>query len=363
MEIKTYDEIYHDVTNYIISHQDKATDFNDGGVLASQVEAFSRELAELYRRTRVGYSTFLRGIPSSVFGFPMKLGERASSIVKFKRGRPFSYDSPIPENSVVAAGNLVYTTVSSGIVASGETLSNEISVIAEKVGEKYNVGAGAINKLVTTLSADIVGVSNDQPATGGVSAESWQDFVARFADFIVGLQRTNNAGFRSGLTKGYAVRSYEEIEHFPPIDDIWNITVYLEDGSGGMPEKGIEQAKAIIDGDGTPRNGGFRAPGINVRYLPPEKIPISLKIKAVTSQDVTNEIDESVVIEDVTKKAKEYVNGLKIGKKFVKLDLAMAVRSIPYLDDAEVLLPTANIEIAKNQIARYQDCEVIVEVA
>ena len=74
MEIKTFDEIYSDIMNFIISHQDKLTDFNDGSVLASQCEALGRELAELYIRTRVGFSTYLRSLPSSVFGFNMKTG-------------------------------------------------------------------------------------------------------------------------------------------------------------------------------------------------------------------------------------------------------------------------------------------------
>jgi uncharacterized phage protein gp47/JayE len=363
MEIKTFDEIYSDMTNYIISHQDKLTDFNEGSVLSSQTEAGAREVAELYIRTRVGFSTYLRALPSSVFGFDIKTGTKASAVVKFRRGKVYSYESPIPENAIVAAGGLIYTTVSSGAILSRELFSNEISVIAEEVGEKYNVGAGAINRIVTTLSADIVGVSNEHPATGGVSMESWQDFVARFADYIVGLQRTNNAGFKSGLTKGYAVRSYKKVEHFPPLDNIWNITVYLEDGSGDMPEKGFELAKAIIDGDGTPTNGGYRAPGISIRYLAPEKIPITLKVKVTTTEDVTNEIDESEVIAEVQRKTKGYINGLKIGDQFVRSDLTVVLKRIIYLKDVEILLPTANIDIAKNQIARYADCDVGVEVA
>jgi hypothetical protein len=364
MEIKTFDEIYGDMKNFIISHQDKLTDFNDGGVLSSQCEAWARELAELYIRTRVGFSTFLRSLPSSPFGFEMKNGIKASAVVRFKRGRPFSYDTPIPENVIVSAGSLKFTTVSSGLVLSGETVSSEVSVIAEDVGEKYNVIVGAINRLVTTLSADIVGVSNDQPATGGVSMESWQSFIARFADYIVGLQRTNDAGFRTGLTRGYAVRSYEKVEHFPPLDNLWNVTVYLEDGSGDMPETGFELAKAIIDGDGTPTNGGFRAPGISIRYLPPEKVFVKPTIKVTTTEDVTNEIDESEVIAEVKKRTKEFINGLKIGKELVFSDLTVVLKRIIYLKDVVKISPSDDkVVIAKNQIARYEDCEVIVEVA
>jgi hypothetical protein len=141
------------------------------------------------------------------------------------------------------------------------------------------------------------------------------------------------------------------------------MTVYLEDGSGDMPETGFELAKAIIDGDGTATNGGFRAPGINVRYLPPEKIPIIPKIKVVTTEDVTNEIDESEVRDEVDRRTKEYINGLKIGERFIRSDLTVALKRIVYLNDVEILLPKVNAEIAKNQIARYAGCEVIVEVA
>ena len=362
MEIKTFDEIYNDIQNFIIAHQDKLTDFNDGGVLSSQNEAYARELSELYIRTRVGYSTFLRSLPYSIHGFEMKMGEKASAAVFFSRSKPFSYETAIPENTIVAAGGLQFYTTSPGRIPAGEMKSNEISVIAEGVGEKYNIAAMAINKMITTLSADVVSVSNPQPATGGVSAETWQSYVARFAQYILGLQRTNDAGFNTGLTKGNTVRSKEIVEHFPPLDNIWNMTVYIEDGSGGMDKLGLDTAKAIIDGDGTPSNGGYRAPGINIRYLPPEKKPVSLKIKVTTTQDVTNEIDTSVVIAEVQKKTKEFINGLLIGQELVLSDLTVALKRISYIYDVKILLPTANIKALKSEILRYADCDVNVEV-
>jgi len=70
LEIKTFDQIYNDMKNYIIANQDKLTDFNDGGVLVSQVEATARQMAMLYVDCRVGFSSFLRPLPYSVFGFP-----------------------------------------------------------------------------------------------------------------------------------------------------------------------------------------------------------------------------------------------------------------------------------------------------
>jgi hypothetical protein len=362
MDIKSFDEIYNDIRNYIISHQDKLTDFNDGGVLSSQTEAFSREMEELYIRCRVGFSSFLRGLPYSIFGFDRKEGQRAATTVIFSRPRAMSYESSIPEGTIVSASGLKFITTDSGRILSGNIESLEIPVVAERVGEEYNIDAGNINAIVSTLTSDIVSVSNPNPATGGASSESWQDYVARFANYIVGLQRTNEAGFIDALTRGYVVRSLSIIEHFPPLDDIWNMTVYLDDGSGGISDLGKKLVKEMIDGDGTPQNGGYRAPGINIQYLSPEKEFIDLVINATTIQDVTNEIDESVVIADVQKKTKEFIDGLKIGESLILSDLIVVLRRIAYLDDVKIEFPEENIVMAKYKIARYRSCVVNVTV-
>jgi hypothetical protein len=362
MEIKPFYDIYSSIRDYIISHQDKLTDFNEGGVLSSQTEAFSREMEELYIRCRVGFSSFLRGLPYSVFGFDRKMGQKASATAIFYRSKVMSYESPIPEGTIVSVGGLRFLTTDTGKVLSGNMESNEIPIIADKIGDEYNIDAGSINTIVSTLTSDIVSVSNPNAATGGLSEESWQDYVARFADYITGLQRTNEAGFRNALTMGYVVRSLSIVEHFPPIDDVWNMTVYLDDGSGGISDLGKGLVKKMIDGDGTPQNGGYRAPGINIRYLSPEKEFIDLIINVTTIQDVTNEIDESVVISDVQKKTKEFIDGLKIGESFILSDLIVVLRRITYLDDVKIETPEENIGIVKHKIARYRNCTVNVTV-
>ena len=361
MQIKVWGRIYSDMKNYMIAHQHKITDFNAGGGLTSQLETWAQELGKLYIDCQVGFFTFLRALPYSVFGFVLKAGTKASATVRFIRSRPFAYDTSIPAKTRVSAGNLIFETVTACVVPSGEGSSGPVEVIALGIGEKYNVDAGMINNVVTTLSADIVKVENEYPATGGKSTESWKDYVVRFANYILGLQRTNGAGFRTALTGGHAVRSLEIVEHFPPLNNIWNVTVYVEDGTGEIPDLSIGLMKRIIDGDGrTPKNAGYRAPGINVRYLPPEIVYVHLNIKVTTKQDVTNEIDKSVVIEDVTKKAKGYINGLWIKEGYIKSELTVIIKRITYLRDTEI--ETENIKIARNQILRFLSCYVDVEV-
>jgi uncharacterized phage protein gp47/JayE len=361
MQTKSFDEITKAMRNYIISHQDKLTDFNDGAVLESQIEATARELALIYVRCRVGFSSYLRALPYSVFNFQKKEGLKASVNLVFSRAKSYSYETPIPIGSVIAAGGLKFLTTEAGSAPSGMKDSGVITAIAEAVGEKYNVGPQSIKTLVTSLPSDIVSVNNAEAATGGLDSEDWGAYISRFADFILGLSRTNGYGFLSGLTETHLVRSLQIDEHFPPVDNIWNMTVYLEDGSGGMTDEAIARVKAKIDGNRTKANGGYRAPGIHIRYLPPEKIQTNLNIIVTTTQDVINDFGESVVVYEVTEAVKKFVNALLIGQSVLISDLIVVLRRFSYIVDVKIP-GQENISINTHQIARFKDCNVTVVI-
>jgi uncharacterized phage protein gp47/JayE len=359
MEVKTFDQIYSDMRNYIIAHQDKLTDFNDGGVLPSQIEATAREMALLYVNCRVGFSSYLRSLPYSVFGFPMKEGEKASTEEVFSRSKPFSYETPIPAGTIIAAGNLKFLTTRAGSVASGKKDSPPVPAVAQNAGDRYNVKTGAIKTLTSVLPADIVAVKNPLPATGGESAEDWAAYAARFAEHILGLQRTNSMGILTGISR--LVRSMEPEEHFPPLDGLWNMTLYLEDGSGGMTPEALAEAKQIIDGNISKMIGGFRAPGINIRYLTPEIIPITTHITVTTERDIANEVDQSIIANETKEAIQKHINRLKIGQAVCTSDITIVLKRLPSLSDAHVSFPETDIAIQENQIARYEDCIVTVE--
>ncbi|MDR1230172.1 MAG: baseplate J/gp47 family protein [Spirochaetaceae bacterium] len=360
MEVKSFDQIYGDMKNYIIAHQDRITDFNDGSVLSSQIEALARELALLYAACQVGFSSFLRSLPYSVFDFRMKEGARASTQAVFSRSKPFSYETPIPAGTVVAAGSLNFLTTEAGSVAAGETASSPVAAVAQNTGDRYNISAGTIGTIVSTLSADIVKVSNPVPAAGGVDSEDWAAYVDRFADYILGLSRTNTSGILSGLNSGHLIRSMSITEHFPPLDGIWNMTLYLEDGSGGITPDALAEAKRIIDGDLAAGIGGYRAPGLNIRYLAPQIIPVTTHVTVHTERDIANEIDESVIANMVIDATRKWINGLKIGQSFLVSDLIVVLRRISVLSNARVTYPADDIAIQPNQTARYGDCVVTV---
>jgi uncharacterized phage protein gp47/JayE len=359
MEVKSFYQMYNDMKNYIIANQDKLTDFNDGGVLTSQIEAHAREMANLYVSCRVGFSSFLRGLPFSPFGFEMKEGEKASAKVVFSRSRPFSNDTNIPAGTIVSAGNFNFATVQAGVVLSGEIDSEPVIVTAQEVGDRYNAPASAINTIVSVLPTDIVKVINTDAATGGENAEDWAAYSDRFADFIVGLQRTNTSGIKTGLKD--LIRSMGIVEHFPPLDGLWNMTFYLEDGSGGMTPEDLAEAKRIIDGNIAREIGSYRAPGINVQYTTPEIVPITLHITVTTERDIANEVDQSIVANEVIDEVRRYINGLKIGESLLISDIIVLLKRLSALSNVQPTFPLNDIMLNEDtQIARYEDCLVTV---
>lgn len=362
MEIKAYDEIFNDMKNYIIAHQDRLTDFNNGSVLSSQVEAVAREIALVYVRCRVGYSVFMRSLPYSVFNFLQKKGIKASSKVIFSRARPLPYETRIPAGTIVASGVLQFLTVEEIFIENNEKDSPLVSVIAESEGYKYNLSASTIKKIVSALTSDVIAVNNPEETTGGIDAESSSEYMARFAQYILGLQRTNAAGFLSGLTVGNTIRSFTIKEHFPPLDDIWNVTLCLEDGSGGMRPDAMAEAKKIMDGDISSNIGGYRPPGISIRYTVPEIVEISISVAVYVNDDIANEANESIISEDTINSVRRFVNNLKIGESLLRSSLMVALRRLEDIKNVKILFPEDDIEINNEQIARFGNCDVEVVI-
>jgi len=139
------------------------------------------------------------------------------------------------------------------------------------------------------------------------------------------------------------------------------MTLYLEDGSGGMTPEALAEARRTIDGDFPGGIGGYRAPGVNIRYLTPDIVPVTVHATVTANGDVVNEMDLLAVPEEAAGAVRKFVNGLKTGEPVLVSDLIVVLRRLPILANARVSLPAADVVIRRNQIARYEECVVTVE--
>lgn len=358
MDSKNYNTLLEEMKESAIANGSGLTDFNDGSIIMTIFEATARPIEQGYIDTRNGYSNNLRAIPYSVFDFKQKAGQKASVEVKFTRNAALPSVSTIPSRTRVSTGSLVFITTSAATIAAGQTVSNNVGATAENVGLEYNVNENTITTIESNLSAEIVSVTNPIQAVGGTDAETQTQMLRRFKYFINGLQGSNRYGIMAGVLGVEGVRSVSIDEHFPPKNDVYNFTVYVDDGTGSMTPDLKNQIIDLINGTDTEENPGLRAAGLNVDVTTATPVYIPITVTATIYR-----VEEARIRDEIQTKLQEYINGLGIHENVILSSIIVLLKQIPGITDISGLTidgGTDNKIIAVNQIARFQSVNITI---
>lgn len=356
MDTKNYNQILSEMKENAIAGNSGLTDFNEGSIVMTIFESIARPLEQAYIDTRNGYNNNLRAIPYSVFDFKQKSGQKASVDVQFSRNAALGIVSTIPSGTRVSNGSLVFITTSAATIPIGETVSNTVGATAENIGLQYNVPEDTITTIESNLSAEIVGVNNPAQAVGGTDAETQTQMLRRFKYMINGLQGSNRYGIMAGVLGIEGVRSVGIEEHFPPKSDIYNFTVYVDDGTGSLTPDLANQITDLINGTDTEENPGLKAAGTMVEVSAATIYTIDIEVTATIFR-----IDDARVQNDITVKLQEYINGLGIHENVVLSSIIVLLKQISGVTDISGLTLNGhsdNIPIAVNQIARFGSVEI-----
>ena len=357
-KIRRYDEIMASAMANMIAKQDKITDFNEGSIIHTILDTVSRIAERLYVAIRQGYNELLLLIPYSLFGFERKNGLHASGKVIFKRSTARATKSIIQKGTKVSGSGYSFTTTESVTILAGGTESAAVEVVADKAGSLYNVGAGTINTIDSVVPADVVEVTNPYALSGGTDKETDAEYNERFRIYINGLSGTNSYAIKNAALSINAVRSVSTQNHKPPYKNIYNMSIYVDDGSGGAAEETIEAVRRVIEGDDTEVNPGHLAPGINIRVLAPTTVPVHIEMFASIYSTDREEARERIRFA-----VSDYINSLTIGKPVVLSEIITKVMALNYVKDVSISVPQSNIVPAINQIARTGTIKInVVEV-
>ena len=352
-EIRRYDDIMQQAAANMIARQDKITDFNAGSIIHTILDTIARICERIYVAIRQGYNENLRLVPYFVFGFERKPGEFATGMIQFSRGKPLPTRTTIQVNAKVSGAGKNYITTEMGFIEGGALLSNLVKVKAMERGSDSNVSALVIDTIETTLPSDIVDVTNPYPITGGTNIETENEFDERFKVHINGLSGTNSYAIIDAALSVDGVRSVSTKNHKPPLRNIYNMSVYVDDGSGTATPEIIDAVKLAIEGNGTALHQGHLAPGVNVRVLPPHTIPISFVIIIYVRNANFSEANA-----EIQRLIADYVNSLTIGKPVVKSQILARITKPSYVMDVKITSPEENIEIGADQIARFASANI-----
>ena len=355
--IKRYAEIMAAAEANMIARQDKITDFNEGSIAHTFCDTASRLLERAYVSIRQGYNEQLKILPYSIFGLTKKSGTYAGGSVVFSRSSALTSSTVIASGTKVSGGGYSFTTTASATIAAGETTSDAVAATADEAGSGANVDAGTISSIDSVVSSDVVAVTNTSAFTGGCDEETDTEFYSRFQTYINGLSGTNSYAVKAAALSVDGVKNAELLVHTPPAEDIYNFTVYIDDGSGSATDDLIEAVTLAIEGDGTEANPGHVCPGINFRVLAPTMTTVDVELTVTIAEGANQDDAEAEITEIVT----ELVNSKTIGESVLRSEIISALMDEVYVLDVEVTSPAANVEADTTQVLRLGTLTITIE--
>jgi uncharacterized phage protein gp47/JayE len=346
-QIKNYDTILTDMVTWILAHTTKLSDLTPGSIIRSYCEAASVCLEELYVAVYMGFRRHLSEIPETVFEFNRNDGQKGSTGVIFTRSGSTGVLALPLGTRVSTASGLIYRTTVASQIDDGDTSSDPVNVEATDIGTVYNVPSSSITILLDSIDT-VTAVNNSNAVVNGIDVESDYAFKKRFQAYIEGLGRSNIAGLVSGALSVSGITSASVQELFPPVANV-NARLYIDNGtSGGVGSAIVAEVQAVIDGDGTETNPGYRSAGVNVQVIAATVVTQNVTVAA----SLLAGVDGIQVVADINTAITNYINTLGVGADIIFNELIAAVMSVFGVVDCSVTLPTGNVTIAASQVAR-----------
>ena len=352
-DIKRYDELMEEACANMIARQNKITDFNEGSIIHTILDTFCRIVERVYIAIRSGFNQGLIMLIYSVFKFEKKSGTYASGKVTFSRASALDARTVIPSGVKVSGNGFNFVTTEAGAIEAGAVDSDEITIKAEEAGSDYNLEAGAITSIDSSVPSDISAVTNKNTITGGTNEETDAEVEERFTKKLAGLSGTNLFGIEDAALSVDSVRSVSVKNHKPPLKNVYNVSVYVDDGSGTASNELLQEVKKAVEG--TETQNGHLAPGVNARYLAPTAVPVDFEIEVSTG-----EVDTAETQAEIKKIVQSYVNSLRIGGTVILSTIVAKIRALSYVSDVTIKSPTENFTVNSEQIARFGNAEITV---
>lgn len=391
-QIKDFASITAGMLNWMRSATRKVTDYNQGSVARTLLEASAAEIEELYLQYFIGLK---EAIPTSVFntfGFPALEANSASGLVRFTAPTPLEIaamypadgdldaimvdddglvmvtpiagpsevDVPIPAGTIVSAANGTKTYVTQGdaVLAAGDS-TVDVLVAAQQPGLAGNIFSGAIDTLVSPLPG-ISTVTNLVPFINGRDAENDDERKARFRAYIASLARGTVAAVIYGAKTARLVDSSGVITEFVesagivepwktnPAYPVGLVNVYVHNGSGGTTAELVEEAQRVIDGYNEVTGvavPGWRAAGVHVVVAAATDTAVNVA-GVVTLLPGFVEADVLPIAGDAIR---AYIASRTIGEAVLRSELiSIVMRDVPGVFNVVITAPAADVVIASS---------------
>jgi hypothetical protein len=289
-QIKNFTSIVLSMINWMKGTQTIITDFNEGAIARTIVEAPASEIDELYQQMLNGLVEAIPVATYNSFSFSALPANDASGLIRVVITSS-STDTLISAGTVCSyvGGTVSYTTQADVTIPAGNTYGDVLAV-ANTAGSSGNI-ASIVPFTLTPTPTGFVSAANLSPLINGFDAETEPARQVRFNAFIAALPRGTPAAIEYGLkttqlmdalgnvtekvVSAVVVEPYEQDNTQPPA----LIQCYIHNGVGNTSSALITQATTVVYGY-TDSNGnkvpGWKAAGVHVDVYASTEIPLNI---------------------------------------------------------------------------------------
>lgn len=368
MQLKDFVSITASMMNWMRAAQDKVSDFEEGSVIRTLLEAPAAEIDELYQQMFAGIR---EAIPVSVyrtFGFTTLDSTAAAGIIRVTID-PISTDTLIPAGTIfqqTAAGRTVQYLSTADVILPATYSTADVPVTADTPGSTGNT-APTVAFVMSPEPLAFVSAVSSAGMSGGMDGETEDARQARFREYVASLQRgtlraleygatlatvTNAAGVViERVTSAAVVEAYlvDPLLYTPGL--VW---LYVENRVGTPSADLLSRCQAIIDGyrDGATIVPGWKAAGVKCEVRPATRTPIDVTGTLTAAPGY----DAPALCAQATNAIAIYLTNLVIGEPALHaamVSLVMAIEGVANIiipDPAGDLIPTGTEKLAPGTI-------------
>lgn len=361
-QLKDFASIVASMLNHMGATSTQITDFNQGAVARTLVEAPAIELDQLYQQMFIGLR---EAIPVSVFksfNFSALPATYSSGTVTFTANPVSSTPIVIPQGTAVSVpGGAVKYLTQTTVILPANTASVSVAVLADTIGSVGNVAANTVTSLLGSING-ITSVTNAADIADGSDPETDDERQLRFQAYISTLARGTNAAIVYGAKTTQLLNAGGQVIEVvanavmiePYLTDTTQppsvIKCVIHNGVGNTSAALVAQAQNVVNGyvasDGTVVPG-WKAAGVICTVVAAIEVPVTVS-GAIT---VLFGYDGPTVAAAALSAAETYLTGLPIGKPALLAEIIAVMMGVPGVYNVSLTSPTADTTIAADHKA------------
>lgn len=294
MQLKDFVSITASLINLARAGQDKVTDFEEGSVIRTLLEAPAAELEELYLQMFAGLRESIPAAIYRAFEFPLLEPATATGTIRVTIA-PLTLATLIPAGTVFqradGAKDFDYISTADVTIAPSASFA-DVPVGASKPGVGGNTAPG-LAFTMDPLPLSFATAISSGGMSGGTDGESDDERQSRFREYVQSLQRATHRSLKYGATLASItdaagtiterITSAQVVEPYltdPLIYTPGEVWLYVESRYADPSPALITRCQAIINGYTDPTTGedvpGWKAAGVQVEVRSATRAPLNV---------------------------------------------------------------------------------------